>query len=55
MGFVAWRRTASEYGKPLSASQRWLFLPIENAHKNDYSDGQWVERDVLFLNVFGIE
>jgi len=55
IGFVAWRRTTSEDTKPLSASQRWLFLPIENARKNDYSDEQWVERDVLFLNVFGID
>jgi Holliday junction resolvase len=55
LGFVAWRRTSSDNDEPLSASQRWMFLPIENAQKNDYADISWVERDVLFLKVFGIE
>jgi Holliday junction resolvase len=55
MGFVVWRRTSSENDEPMSASQRWLFLPIENARNNDYSDESWVERDVLLLRVFGIE
>jgi len=60
MGFVAWRRTSPESGDgahsaPLSASQKWLFLPVESARNNNYSDENWVERDVLFLRVFGIE
>ena len=54
-GFIVWRRTSSEDNEPLSASQRWLFLPIESAEKNDYSEERWVERDILFLKVFGIE
>ena len=55
MGFVAWRRTDSGETGTLSASQRWLFLPMENAQNNDYADENWIERDVLFLNVFGID
>lgn len=55
LGFVAWRRTTSDNDEALSASQRWMFLPIESAKRNDYADINWVERDVLFLKVFGIE
>ena len=55
LGFVAWRRTTSDTEELLSASQRWLFLPIENAKSNNYEDNKWIERDTLFLNVFGVE
>ena len=54
MGFVVWRKTESVNGEELTNSSRWLFLPIENAKKNEYGDENWFERDTL-LKIMGIE
>jgi Holliday junction resolvase len=55
MGFVAWRRTEpSHENETLTASNRWMFLGMEDAEKNAYEDKNWVERDML-LRALGVE
>lgn len=56
MGFVAWRRTKpdSEDDEPLSASNRWMFLRIEDAEQGRYENENWMERDML-ISALGVE
>jgi len=54
MGFVAWRRTIPKENEDLTASNRWLFLRIDDAHANKYDDENWIERD-LVLRALGVE
>ncbi len=53
MGFVAWRRTEGSGDEILTASNRWLFLRMEDAEAGNYGDENWIERDQL-LRFFGV-
>ncbi len=50
LGFVAWRRTTPPN---LTASERWLFLRINDAEQGNYEDDNWIERNML-LNALDI-